>query len=214
MRAVLRAMRADGIEAPQAAGLWYIKRLRIPKFMAKNHGYEPGDDRMMTALMRWTDATLHLGNGVSVMSDEPSELSRHLPVVLHAEGRVLVTGLGLGCVVRGLLTRSAVEHIDVIEICPYVIKMIGPSFEGEPRVTIHEGDALTYDWPSRARWDFAWHDLWCEDGSLDVLHAELLARYRSRVSRQGAWQFPRPVKRIWPDPLLNQTARARRAVAG
>lgn len=65
--------------------------------------------------------------------------------------RARVTGLGRGCVVRGLLARPQVEHIDVVEIDVGVLDMVGPSFAGEPRLMIHQGDALTYTWPQGAR---------------------------------------------------------------
>lgn len=41
---------------------------------------------VLTALMRWTDATIHLGMGESVMSDDPAELCRHLPIIRLARG--------------------------------------------------------------------------------------------------------------------------------
>jgi hypothetical protein len=53
-----------------------------------------------------------------VMEDSPRELRRHLPIWMHAHGRVLVTGLGLGCVVRGLLASPHVEYIDVAKSTP------------------------------------------------------------------------------------------------
>jgi hypothetical protein len=40
------------------------------------------------------------------MNDFPQELKKHLDFVLRARGRVLVTGLGLGCVVRGLYREA------------------------------------------------------------------------------------------------------------
>jgi spermidine synthase len=49
------------------------------------------------------------------MEDTLSELRRHTPIFMRAKGRLLVTGLGLG-VVRGLLAKPEVEHIDVVEI--------------------------------------------------------------------------------------------------
>jgi hypothetical protein len=132
------------------------------------------------------------------MSDDPTELRKHLAIVRVASGRVLVSGLGLGCVVRGLLANQAVKQVDVVEIDADVLRMVGPTFAGEPRVTIHHGDALTYDWPAGTRWNFAWHDVWSEHEPLAILHAHLLRRYRPLVARQGAWQFPRWGKRLLP----------------
>lgn len=149
----------------------------------------------MTLLYRATEATLHQEHGEVVMEDSRRELRRHLPIWLAARGRVLVSGLGLGCVVRGLLASPAVEHIDVVEIDADILRALGPEFASSPRVALHHADALTWEPPAGARWDCAWHDIWCEGSGLQLLHAELLVRYADRVRRQGAWMFPRFVKR-------------------
>jgi hypothetical protein len=147
-----------------------------------------------TCLRRITEATMH-SDGEIVMEDSLSELRRHLPIFLAARGRILITGLGLGCVVRGLLVNPDVSHIDVVEIDRQILERVGVEFADNPRVTLHHGDALTYKMP-RDRWDFAWHDIWCEGNRrLHVLHLRLLRRYHNRVGRQGAWMLPRTVKR-------------------
>lgn len=143
------------------------------------------------------------------MSDDPKELRKHLPIVLAASGRVLVTGLGLGCVLRGLLARPQVEHVDVVEIDAGVLEMVAPTFAHEPRVTIRHADALAIQWPAGTRWDFAWHDVWNDTPNTQVLHAQLLQRYRGMVPQQGAWGFPRWMKRRWPWPLIGATTASR-----
>lgn len=212
---LIAAMRATHLTAPQAQGLWYIARQDLGALFAQRprlDGYirevgafdaYPDLPHVLTSLNRWTDATIHLGQGESVMSDDPKELRRHLPVVLAASGRVLVTGLGLGCVVRGLLTRPKVDHIDVVEIDADVLAMVASSFAQEPRVTIHQGDAVTISWPAGTRWDFAWHDVWGEQPSTQVLHMQLIVRYRTMVRRQGAWMLPRFLKRRIALPLID-----------
>jgi hypothetical protein len=111
--------------------------------------------------------------------------------------------------VRGLLAKPEVTHVDVVELDPVILDMVGPEFsDGDHRVSLHHGNALEFDWPADARWDYCWHDIWCEHGSLDLLHVELLARFRDRCRWQGAWQLNRQIKRIWPDRLLG--ARRRR----
>lgn len=149
-----------------------------------------------TILHRPTEATMHLDRGVIVMEDSRRELRKHLPIWLTARGRVLVTGLGLGCVVRGLLANPAVEQIDVVEIDDDILRVIGPEFARDPRVTLHHDDALTIQFHPAARWDFAWHDLWTEDEGLQGLHVQLFARFWRRVGRQGAWAFPRHFAKV------------------
>ena len=133
-----------------------------------------------------------------VMEDSRPELCRHLSIWKAARGRVLISGLGLGCVVRGLLTKPSVEHIDVVELDPWIIEVIGPEFAGDPRVTIHQGDALTFEWPADARWDFAWHDIVAnaKEVHLQKLHTELIVKFVDRVKLQGAWNWPREFRKL------------------
>jgi hypothetical protein len=185
--AFLEAARVPKTLQPQAFGLWTIERYNVETKDLLWVGFPS-----ITLLRRHTLATLHNG-GVTVMEDSRRELSRHLPIWLVASGRVLVTGLGLGCVVRGLLISPEVEHVDVVEVDQGILDAVGPEFAGA-RVTLHHADALTWEPPAGARWDFAWHDIHAER-ALQVLHAKLLVRYADRVRRQGAWMFPRWAKR-------------------
>lgn len=154
----------------------------------------------LTYLRRLTLATLHKDGDV-VMEDSREELAKHLPIMVAGRGRVLVSGLGLGCAVRGLLANPAVTHVDVVELDREIIRLVAPSFDRDPRLTIRHGDALKIKWPRGARWDFAWHDIWTEEGNglpLHCLHLKLFARFQRRVGRQGAWALPREVKRFIP----------------
>lgn len=189
----------------QEFGPWTIKRI-----------YHEGIPRRIlgtgaqTLLYKIEAATLHLPPGTIVMDDSTPELSRHLPIWMHAAGRVLNTGLGLGCVVRGLLANPDVDHIDVIEIDKKIMRIVGAEFVGNPRVTLHLADALEWPIPNGARWDYAWHDIHHED-ELAVLHGKLYRRFRDHVGVQGAWTFPRPAKRIVArrEPFLGERRRDR-----
>lgn len=204
---------------PQLFGLWEIERRQT--WQAIERDGEPIDvnersafERVAqlrmgrfgdyTLLRRWTDKSIHLERGEIVMEDSESELRRHLPIWLAASGRVLKTGLGLGCVVRGLLAKSEVDHIDVVEIDSDIIRVIGAEFASEPRVTIHHADALSWAYGSRT-WDYAWHDLHSfGEAHLQVMHCELIARFLDAVPlhRQGAWAMPRWVSRSLPERML------------
>lgn len=190
--AYMEAARVRPHVRPQTFGPWAIERHAAPASALLDVGWPD-----YTVLCRQTMATLHLDHGEVVMDDSRRELRRHLPIWLMARGRVLVTGLGLGCVVRGLLASPAVEHVDVVEIDAGILDVIGPEFYGNPRVSLHHGDALTVQWDRGTRWDFAWHDLWAE-GGLQALHARVLVHYQDRCGRQGAWGFPRFAKRRFP----------------
>ena len=176
-------------------GVWTIRRIDA---VGQYHRNRVGRERY-TALHRHTWATMHRVYGEIVMEDSDPELRQHLPVWMRAQGRVLVTGLGLGCVVRGLTAKEEVEKIDVIEIDRKIIEKIGPEFEADARVRIIEGDALKHP-IGNEKYEFAWHDLWIdeihEDKHLQMVHAEVLERFRNTCEHQGAWKLPRFVRRM------------------
>jgi hypothetical protein len=194
------------------AGLWSIRRSRVDDlsnpFAQAYVRHLLGGFDSYTLLERDTMATLHRERGECVMEDSLRELQRHLPILVAARGRVLISGLGLGCVVRGLLAKPEVEHVDVIEIDHAIAQLVWPEFAANERVTLHMGDAESISWSPGSRWDFAWHDVWSETESLDLVHGRILARYHDLVGQQGAWQFNRAVKRRWPR-LLNAKRRVR-----
>lgn len=191
---------------PREFGLWTIRRVESSHPFVKE---QLGGFDSYTILYRQTPGTLHRPPGDVVMEDSLRELMQHAPIWLAAHGRVLITGLGLGCVVRGLLASPRVEHIDVVEICPDILKYVGPEFANNPRVALHHGDALTYDFGPGVHWDCAWHDLYVDDSAIELhlAHATLLHQYKNRIPKQGAWKLPRPLKRLWRRPLLGGAAR-------
>ena len=140
-------------------------------------------------------------DGEVVMEDSKPELRQHLPIWLRARGTVLVTGLGLGCVVRGLQVKPDIERIDVIEIDREILDKIGPEFENDARVNLIHGDALTHP-VGKQHWQFAWHDLWTdktESGEhVQILHAQVMVRFRDVCAAQGAWRLPRFIRKIAP----------------
>jgi len=134
--------------------------------------------------------------GYTVMDDHDGELLRHMEAVLAARGRVLKTGLGMGCFIRMCLLKPEVAHIDVIEINPAIAAHFGAEFKGNPRVTIHVMDA--FDFPTEGRsWDFIWHDIYTDgNDGLHVAHAALMTKFLDTSGSQGAWMFPREFKRL------------------
>lgn len=130
-----------------------------------------------------------------VMEDTPQELSRHLPIWMNGYGHVLKTGLGLGCVVRGLLQNNSVDQISVVEIDEKIINTIGQEFKGNNKVKIFHGDALNFNYETIGSIDCAWHDIWTpENRGLQMLHAKLMVMFKG--IHQGAWAFPRDMKRL------------------
>ncbi len=134
-----------------------------------------------------------------VMSDTPAEAWEHLEAIratrlaihnlTNGHGiKILINGLGIGFLLKALLTLPQVELIRVVEIQPEVIQMIAPRYQC-PRVEIVQADALEYRPAKGERFDVVWHDIW-EDG----LHEDtwpqcklLHRRYGRLTNWQGAW---------------------------
>jgi hypothetical protein len=181
-------------------GLWKLERVETTPDDARRARVGPYP--YLTILSRRTMAALHQDRGEVVMEDSQSELRQHLPIWLSAKGRVLVTGLGLGCVVRGLLANPAVEHITVVEIDSDIIAWIWPEFHADERLLLLQGDAFEIDWPPGTRYDFAWHDIYHEEEHEAVLHSKLIARYADMCAVQGAWGMPRWWRRLAAGDLI------------
>lgn len=185
VNAILTAARMPSDVPEVKFGLWSFWRRAVTNPIQR---YVVGGD-VHAILGRVSYLTLNQPDHYEiVMEDSLPELRRHAPIFRHGHGRVLVSGLGMGCVVRGLLTKPEVEHIDVVEIERRIIEHFGAEFAGNPRVSLHHGDALTYPWPDDARWDVAWHDIHCiKEDSLVLLHASLVKRFYHQCTKQGWW---------------------------
>lgn len=196
----IEAARVPRSVEPQEFGLWRIERIKAdlsliaPLEMAMGPRLVGFPD--YTLLRRYTIACEMGKPWEIVMEDSRRELRKHLPIWMAARGRVLVTGLGLGCVVRGLLANRDVDRIEVVEIDHDIIRIIGREFAGNARVGLTMGDALNEDVVA-GRFDFAWHDLWQEDDGLQLTHAQLFENFGDRCGPQGAWAFPREFARLY-----------------
>ena len=156
--------------------------------MLKGRGYVPAG----------TYTKLTVG-GVLWMTDTPAERSDHHEPVLRALWNhcetALVNGLGLGMVVGALLESDEMRVVDVIELNPDVLALVGPHYEAMARergkvVRLHLGDARE---PSRLfasgqHWDVVWSDIWdsiCADDYEE--HKTVRRRYGQRCNWQGVW---------------------------
>lgn len=134
----------------------------------------------------------------TVMSDTPDEIRDLRPlfdrVDLFTDGgsgegiAVLINGLGLGIALRGVLLEPAVRRVDVVEIDPDVIALVGPTYAHDARVHIIAADAFRWESPKGARWDVVWHDIWdsiCGDNVKGMIR--LHRKYGRRCRWQGSW---------------------------
>lgn len=197
--AILKAMKAECIPAGWS-GLWFVQKGEIAEPTTSNR-YGKGvvvPPGVYTHLIRVTESHLHLWPpGEVVMEDTPFELRTHLGFVRRAFGRVLVTGLGLGCVVRGLLVNPRVKHVTVIENSPDVLSLVA-SHIPQSRVEIVEAEAFRWAAHNKQTFDCAWHDLWTDRDAgqppLDFWHSRLLLDCLRFTEWQGAWSLDRTIR--------------------
>jgi len=128
-------------------------------------------------------------NGAVVMSDTPDEIMDYRYFMNIATGNVLINGLGLGVVLKGVLFKDSVEKVIVNEISEDVIRLVVPSIKDE-RVTINHADAFIWK-PDDLRFNAVWHDIWdniCSDNleSMKCLHRKY-GHYLQKPSYQGSW---------------------------
>lgn len=107
------------------------------------------------------------------MTDLPVEQRQMEECLKGLKGRILVGGLGLGLAAHILNQRKAVTHVDVVELAPEVIKLVGPWInsrwqpKGKDRgwlVNIIQGELLTYLKNYQGRpYDYAFFDIWQND---------------------------------------------------
>lgn len=199
---ILQASRADAIPAAKS-GLWFVQKKTygtevFATHLGKVKRIPPGS---YTYLFRLTLANMMESNcGECVMHDTPEELQTHLGFMLRARGHVLITGLGLGCVLRGCLANPAVTKITVIERDEDVIRLVTPYIPAD-RFQVDIADAVDYCEKTAEKFDCAYHDLWSDDDKgephLQVTHSRLLRIMHPKVKMQGAWAFPREYRRLW-----------------
>jgi len=178
-------------EVPEGkSGDWAITRFTISEEEARfdtiratfsGYGYRAVKSGTYTKLTR---------NGHIVMSDTPAELGDLLWGVNHSEGKVLLTGLGLGIMAEACLRKPSVDCVTAIEISEDVINLVGPYLKKKygDRLTIVHADALTWKPPRGATYDFVFHDIWddiCTDNwkAMTRLHR----RYAHWCKRQDSW---------------------------
>jgi hypothetical protein len=132
--------------------------------------------------------------GTFWMSDTPAEKKDHAEAVMRASKpdvrRVLINGLGIGMVLKAVLSFEHIEHVDVVERDPRVVALVGPTYLKDDRVTIHTADAYAQSacWPSGTRWDIGWSDIWPDLDTDDLKdHARLNRSYGRRCGWHGCW---------------------------
>jgi hypothetical protein len=132
-----------------------------------------------------------LRDGQVIMSDTPVERAAYQAVVAAARGHVHISGLGLGAVALACLLKPEVEHVTVVECSPDVLALVGAHYLdrfGESRLTLLQGDALTYAPSPTATYGAVWHDIWDDINPRNLSQMRALhARFEGRTDWQGSW---------------------------
>ena len=185
-------MRAYAVDLPPgASGPWTLETFVVPERSFANfrlemagRGISPGT---YTRLCK-------SGTGV-FMSDTPAEWRDCAYFVQQADGAVLISGLGLGMVVKALLAKATVTHVTVLENDPDVIALVAPYYADE-RLRVVEADAFA--WKADRAFDWAWHDIWpdlCTDNIPEF--SRLRRRYAKAMTapkRQHCWSEPQVLR--------------------
>ena len=100
----------------------------------------------------------------SWMVDDPPQQRAMEIYAAHAEGRVLVAGLGLGLYLHELAKNSDVEKVTVVEISSEVVELITPFLPSLPGLTIVREDFYEFLNTSQEQWDTILIDLWVSHG--------------------------------------------------
>jgi len=125
---------------------------------------------------------------VTVMSNTPDEIRDFMGFYYEAKGSVLIHGLGIGVLVEALIQKEEVTDITIIENSPDVIKLSGPTYFNNPKVTIIQADCFSWESPKGKRYNAVWHDIWdniCSDNieEMKILHR----KYGRKADYQESW---------------------------
>lgn len=170
------------------AGKWAVQTFEVTKEQAElenlRHAFRGAG---WAAVSPGTYKRLMCPGGV-MMSNTPMELRTNLWIIRKARGRVLINGLGLGCVLTAILKKPEVTEVWVVEKEQDVISLVWPTFASDPRCKLIHADALGYKPPKGVRFDVVWHDIWltiCAD-NLDQMK-KLHRRYGRLCFHQASW---------------------------
>jgi hypothetical protein len=131
--------------------------------------------------------------GVLMMSDTRMEHGSNYDALRHANGKVLISGLGMGMITVPICQKEEVESVLVLEKSQDVIDLIGPHI-AHPKLTVVQADIFEWKPPKGEKWDTIYHDIWpdiCEDNLKEIATLkQKFARRRNTTnpkSWHGAW---------------------------
>jgi hypothetical protein len=124
-------------------------------------------------------------DGVLMMSDTRMEKNSNYDALFAANGKVLISGLGMGMITVPICAKDEVESVLVLEKSQDVIDLIGPHI-AHPKLTIICADCFEWQPPKGEKWDAIYHDIWpeiCEDNLKEI--AKLKRKFARRLNREN-----------------------------
>ena len=185
-----------GLVDDDEVGAAVVQRFNLSEEAAKWHQLRADINGRRLNALPGDYTSLHV-DGTLMMSDTLDEISDHREPLSWPEKfgpgtTVLVAGLGLGVVVRGLLLHSNIEKVVVLESSADVIELIANRWLLDlfpDRLEVRCVDALEYRPPKGETFTAAWFDIWptiCTDNldTASVLHR----RWTRRVEVYNSWR--------------------------
>tara|TARA_Y100000310_G_C20591154_1_gene768063 strand:+ start:749 stop:1204 length:456 start_codon:yes stop_codon:yes gene_type:complete len=120
------------------------------------------------------------------MDNSPQEQTTHDFIVDAVKGKVLVGGLGLGCVVERLQAKREVTKIIVIEIAQDVIDLVWRYLD-VPKAEIICDDLKHYLENTDEQFDYICMDVWPEKGHKTILYWRKLAEQKVKPENVLCW---------------------------
>jgi hypothetical protein len=191
-------------------GEWSIRRFRVAREhvwrqiveVCNSGRYVPPG--YYTGLFRRLPSPIGGKQWEIIMSDTPDEIKDIMHPVIHARGKVLIAGLGLGVVLNALAMKSNTTHITVIEQSSDVLTLVrehyGNKYPG--KITFIQANIFEWKPPKNERWNYAWFDIW---DTLNLANLPQMAHLHRRFCRK-ADQYG-----SWGQKFLQREARRHRA---
>ncbi|AFU88200.1 methyltransferase [Caulobacter phage CcrColossus] len=180
------------VDVPEGvSGNW-----RVEKFFAKRSASSIMDELRGRGLPEGEYTRLANDTEDCFMSDTPAEYRDAMWFIGAAKGDILISGLGLGMVVKALLKKPEITSITVLELSEDVIKLVAPSYP-DPRVRIIHADCRT--WKADRKFDYAWHDIWAEVSLDDLPEMQLLRRRYAKAMKASQRQH------VWGEDLIKRS---------
>lgn len=174
-----------------ARGKWSIQDVEVSGFHASMRNMKLALDGFPEmAVTPGTYKTLTFlnsrGDSEVMMSNTQFEYRTNVGFVQNARGHVLISGLGLGMLLRPLAAKPEVLSITVIEKDPDVIALVAPHYADIDKLSILNYDIFRYK--CSRMYDWGMHDIWpttCPE-NLNQMHA-LRHRFRADIRNQVCW---------------------------